>query len=70
MAQTETLLECKVSLKRVEGFVCRNASETPISMPDEVAAMLPLRSVNSVREMEEKLEAEDFVQATVIKSLF
>lgn len=68
MAQNKTLMKRKVPLKRVERSVCPISGKTPNVKLDEVTAMLPLRCVNSVNEMEKKLKAEDFAQATVRKS--
>ncbi|XP_046811366.1 uncharacterized protein LOC124420938 [Lucilia cuprina] len=59
MAQSKLLMECKVTIKKVETSICRMTGE----VKDEIAAMLPLRTIEVVQEVEGKLLTPEFAQA-------
>ncbi|GBP11836.1 hypothetical protein EVAR_101475_1 [Eumeta japonica] len=63
MAQSKLIMECKVAAQRAQKSLGRLTGETSDSATDKIAAMLPLRTVVAIKELEEKLESEDFAQA-------
>ncbi|XP_036347957.1 uncharacterized protein LOC118757348 [Rhagoletis pomonella] len=64
LAQNTLLRECKVAIKNVQRSVCLMTGEEKDDALDEVARMLPLNTVESVFEIEEKLKEPQFAQAT------
>lgn len=68
MAQNKILMECKVSIRKVEQSVCRMTGETVDNMLNEVASMLPLKTLKEVDSIEEKLQTPDFTMAVVSKT--
>ncbi|XP_046807727.1 uncharacterized protein LOC124420069, partial [Lucilia cuprina] len=65
LAQSKVLMECKVAIKNVESSVCRMTGEKQDKLLDEVASMLPLKSVEAVGEVEQKIESPEFCQAMI-----
>ncbi|KNC22205.1 hypothetical protein FF38_01881 [Lucilia cuprina] len=63
MAQSKLLMECKVDIKKVETSICRMNGEVKDEIIDEIAAMLPLRTIEVVQEVEGKLLTPEFAQA-------
>ncbi|KAI8120642.1 hypothetical protein CVS40_8161 [Lucilia cuprina] len=65
LAQSKLLMECKVAIKNVESSVCRMTGEKQDKLLDEVASMLPLKSVEAEGEVEQKIESPEFCQAMI-----
>ncbi|XP_036339355.1 uncharacterized protein LOC118756721 [Rhagoletis pomonella] len=63
LAQNTLLRECKVAIKKVERSVCLMTGELRDDALDEVARMLPINTLESVLEVEEKLKEPHFAQA-------
>ena len=61
-------MECMVAIKKVKNSVCRMSGEKQDKHLDEVASMLPLKSIEAVRDIEQKLKSPEFCQAMVIES--
>lgn len=58
-------MECKVSIRKVEQSVCRITGESVDHALNEVASMLPLKTVEEVYSIEEKIKSPDFATAVV-----
>ncbi|XP_065364455.1 uncharacterized protein LOC135957606 [Calliphora vicina] len=63
VAQNKVLMECKVSIRKVEQSVCHMTGETVDHNLNEVESMLPLKTLEEVDSIEEKLQSPDFAMA-------
>lgn len=65
MAQSQLLMECKISIQIIDRNICRMTGESYDKVIDEVASNLPLKTIEAVTEVEEKLKEESYAQAMV-----
>lgn len=62
--QSQLQMQYNVAIKKIEDTVCRLAGDTPEKNLYEVASILPMKTVEEVQEIEQRLEIEnDFVLA-------
>ncbi|XP_054084157.1 uncharacterized protein LOC128920552 [Zeugodacus cucurbitae] len=64
MAQQKTIRECKVLIRKIHQSVCRMTGEEVDNDQTEIASTLPLNTLASALEMDEKLKCDEFAAAT------
>ncbi|XP_054743000.1 uncharacterized protein LOC129247747 [Anastrepha obliqua] len=62
-AQNKIMRECKVLIQKVHKSICRMSGEEPDESRLDIAAMLPFTTLESAKEMEEKLNNKEYLQA-------
>ncbi|XP_017475905.1 PREDICTED: uncharacterized protein LOC108366117 [Rhagoletis zephyria] len=66
MAQNQTIRECKVMLSKVHRSVCRLTGEIEDELQVEIAATLPISSIDAAHDVEENLKNAKYVEAMKI----
>ncbi|XP_036345207.1 uncharacterized protein LOC118754437, partial [Rhagoletis pomonella] len=66
MAQNQTIRECKVLVSKVLRSVGRLTGELGDEMQIEIAATLPLASIAAAKDVEEKLEKQEYFESMKI----
>ncbi|XP_017467925.1 PREDICTED: uncharacterized protein LOC108360225 [Rhagoletis zephyria] len=63
MAQNHTVRECKVILTKVHRSIGRLTEELEDEIHVEIAATLPLNSIDAAKDLEERLQSKEFAEA-------
>lgn len=65
MAQNNTIRECKVLVTKVLRSVGRLTGDVVDDLQVEIAATLPLATLDAAKEVEEKLERPEYLESMV-----